>query len=288
MGCVIWAIHVFDWQQIAAAMIQMHWELFVSKGLVLIGCIFAVRGLRWLTVLDMPLNRQRFWQSFYANGVASGLATITPFQLGEVIKIKMVPDHHGSAWRIGVSAFFLERLLDLAGVAGIGGYGLALHFKTTSLAFVSLSAPLWGSVLLHLLSPASRYLPGKLQPYVAIFRHGRRVVAAGILTMLLWLLYAGLWWTAIQAIGVLLDFSQICMLLGGVMLAVVASFSPGGFGIAELSSRGIMIWLGASPANADATAIALRLLTLLLVICGGICFGLLVRYRHRANLRTEP
>ncbi len=284
----MWTTYLFDWKLVGIAVARMHLGMFVSAGLTLIGSIFVVRGLRWLVVLGLPLDGRHFWQSFCANGAASGLASLTPFQIGEIIKIRMIPDHHGSAWRMGVSAFFVERALDLTGVVGIGSCGFALHRGMTWTATASLLLPLWGSLALCVIAPLGRHLPGRLQPYIQLLHYRSRIIGTGIFTVMLWLLYAGLWWTAVRAINVQLDFSQISLMLGGVMLAVVATMSPGGLGVAELGSRGIMLWLGKSYADADAAAIALRLLTPLLVLFGGACLVLLMHYRRHANLKRMP
>jgi uncharacterized membrane protein YbhN (UPF0104 family) len=287
-ACVMWTIYLFDWKLVGIAVARMQLGMFVSAGLTLIGGIFVVRGLRWLAVLGLPLDRRHFWQSFCANGAASGLATLTPFQIGEIIKIRMIPDHHGSAWRMGVSAFFVERALDLAGVVGMGSCGFALHRGMTWAAGAALLLPLWGSLALCVISPLSRHLPDRLQPYAQLLHYRSRLIGTGIFTVVLWLLYAGLWWNAVRAINVELNFSQISMMLGGVMLAVVATMSPGGLGVAELGSRGIMLWFGKSHADADAAAIALRLLTPLLVLFGCACLVLLIHYRRDANLKRPP
>jgi len=284
----MWAIHLFDWKQVAIAVARMHLGMFAGAGLSLICGTFVVRGLRWLVVLGLPLDWRHFWQSFCANGAASGLATLTPFQMGEIVKIRMIPDHHGSAWRLGVSAFFVERALDLAGVIGMGGCGFALRREMTWVAAACLLLPVWGSLALCVIAPLSRHLPARLQPYVQLLHYRSRVIGTGFFTVVLWLLYAALWWTSVRAINVELDFSQIAMLLGGVMLAIVATMTPGGLGVAELGSRGIMLWLGKSHADADAAAIALRLLTPLLVLFGGACLAVLMRYRHNANLKRMP
>jgi uncharacterized membrane protein YbhN (UPF0104 family) len=286
--CVIWTIRLFDWRLVGIAMTRMQLGMFVGAGLALTAGIFVVRGLRWLAVLGLPLDKRHFWQSFCANGAASGLASVTPFQLGEIVKVKMIPDHHGSAWRMGVSAFFVERALDLAGVIGMGCCGFALHLGMTWVAAAGWLLPLWGSLALCVLAPLSRHLPSRLQPHAQLLHYRSRIIGAGIFTAVLWLLNAALWWTAVYAIHVRLDFSQICMVLGGVTLAVIATMSPGGLGVAELGSRGILLWLGKSPADADAAAIALRLLTPLLVLFGGVCLALLVQYRRRANLKHTP
>lgn len=279
--CVVATIHLFDWPLVAHALVRLHPGLLLAGALPLLLAIFSVRGLRWLIVLGIKPDRRRFWRSLCANGAASGLASLTPFQLGEVIKIRLIPDHHASAWRLGVSAFFVERVLDLSGVLGMGLYGIAWHFGFAWLAPIALLLPLAAGLLLRTLAVYLHRLPLRLQPYAEVFHHRERIVRASVLTVVIWLLYAGLWWLAVFAINVRIDFNEVCLLLGGVMLAVVASMTPGGLGVSELGSRGIMLWLGSSVADAEAVAIALRLLTPLIALAGLVC--LLCLLRHPQN-----
>lgn len=279
--CVGATIRLFDWHQVALALARMDASLLLGGGIPVLLAIFALRGWRWLVVLGISPSRQRFWHSFCANGAAAGLASLTPFQLGEIVKIRMIPDHHGSAWRLGVSGFFVERVLDLGGMFGVGLCGLLLHLAWRGLAPVALLLPLCGGLLLSLLSTHIGRLPARVQPYAVALRHARRIVFASLLTILIWLLYAGLWWIAARSLHVRLEFGQVALLLGGVMLAIVASMTPGGLGVSELGSRGIMLWLGASVADADTTAIAIRLLTPLIALVGLACLLPLLRHRHR-------
>ena len=276
--CVAATIRLFDWQMVMHALARLHPGLLLAGALPLLLAAFAVRGLRWLLVLGIEPDRRRFWQSLCANGAASGLASLTPFQLGEVIKIRLIPDPHASAWRLGVSAFFVERVLDLGGVLGVGLCGVAWHFGLAWLAPLALLLPLPAGLLLSVLAVHLHRLPLRLQPYAEVLRYRERIVRASLLTVTIWLLYAGLWWVAVLAINVHLDFSEVCLLLGGVMLAVVASMTPGGLGVSELGSRGIMLWLGASVADAEAVAIALRLLTPLTALAGSACLLFLLRH----------
>lgn len=285
--CVIFTIRLFDWRMVIQALSRMHVSIFVLSSVPVIIGMFAVRGVRWLIVLGLSFNRRRLWQSFCANGVASGLASLTPFQLGEIVKIRMIPDHHGSAWRMGVPALFVERILDLAGVMGIGLSGLMLHLELAWSAAFAMLLPVWTGFALCVLAPLLRYAPHRFEPFVALLYRRSGIAAASILTVLLWLLYAALWWIAVSAISVSLDFGQIALLLGSVMLAVVASMTPGGLGVAELGSHGILLWLGKSHADADAAAIALRLLTPLLVLSGGLCMLLLLSYKHFAERKAR-
>lgn len=288
-GCVIWTIYLFDWQQIGIAVTRVRWGLFAASGFALIVSAFALRGLRWLIVLGLPLDRLRLWQSFCINGAASGLASITPLQSGEILKIKTIPEHSDSAWQRGALAFFVERVLDLAGVAGMGLFGLSLHFGQTWFAAPALLLPVWSGQLLYLLGPLTRYLPAGIQRYGKLLHHYKRITVTSLITVLLWLSYAALWWTAVSAINVSVDFGQISLLLGGVMLTVIISMAPGGLGVAELGSKGILLWLGKPHAEAEAAAIALRLLTPFLVFSGGLCMLLLLLYKHATswNRRTD-
>lgn len=264
----------------------MRWGLLATSGVALVICAFALRGLRWLIVLRLPLDRRRLWQSFCANGAASGLASLTPLQLGEMLKISMIPECDDFAWQQGIAGFFLERVLDLAGVVGMGLCGLSLHFGHTWLAALALLLPAWAGQLLYLLRTLTPHLPVKAQVYGKLLHQHKRITVASLITVPLWLLYAALWWTAISAMNVSIDFDQISLLLGGVMLTVTASMTPGGLGVAELGSQGILLWLGRSRLDAEAAAVAVRLLTPLLALSGGVCMLLLfLSNRHAKNFR---
>lgn len=268
--CVAATLRLFDWRVVGKALSNLDLGLLLGAGIPLLLAIYLVRGLRWLAVLGIPPSGANLWQSFCANGAAVGLGSLTPFQIGEVIKVKIIPEHHGTAWRLGVSAFFVERLLDLGTLCSVGLAGLALHFGYAWIAPLVLLLPLTGLLLLSLLCRRIR-LPLKVQPYTEVFHHTPRVIAAAVLTVPLWLLYVALWSIATRSMNVPLDFPQVAILLGGVMLAVVASMTPGGLGVSELGSRGLLLWLGLSPADAEIGAIAVRLITPMAVVAGAAC-----------------
>lgn len=268
--CVVATVHLFDWRTIGRALTKLHVWLLLGAGMPLLLATSAMRGWRWLVVLGVTQNRANFWQSFCANGAASGLASLTPFQIGEVIKIRMIPDHQGKGWRLGVSAFFLERILDLGTLCSIGLGGLVIHFGYAWLAPLVLLLPLGSCLVLSLFCRSLR-LPDKLLPYTEVLRHTPRVVMAAALTVPLWLLYVALWWVATHAMNVPLNLAQAAILLGAVMLAVVASMTPGGLGVSELGSRSVLLWLGVSAVDAEIGAIAIRLLTPMIAIVGLAC-----------------
>jgi Predicted integral membrane protein len=284
-ACVSLTVQLFDWHAVGVALSRMRLDVLIMGESPLLALIFALRGWRWLIVLGIRPTGRRFGYSFCANGVSAGLAALTPFQLGEAIKIRMIPDRHGSAWRLGVSAFFTERVLDLCGMVGMGLYGLLSHLGWPRSATLTPLLPLLAGIVLAQLSSHANWLPQRLQPYTEALRDARRVIRAGLLTTAIWLLYAATWWVVMRAMNLALGFDQVSLLLGGVMLAVVASMTPGGLGVSELSSRGIMLWLGSSGATADATAIAIRVLTPIIAIAGLAC--LLPLWRHSRHIARQ-
>jgi uncharacterized membrane protein YbhN (UPF0104 family) len=279
--CVGMTLQLFDWKQVARAIHDLDVNILLGGCLPILAAIFAIRGWRWLLVLGISPNRQRLWQSFCANGAAAGLASITPFQLGEVLKLRIIPDHHASAWRLGVSGFFAERILDFSGMFAAGIYGLMLHLGWARLAPLGWLSPIATGLMLCLLAPHVERLPERVKIYAESFRHKKRIVSAGILTIPTWLLYANLWRTAALALRIHLSFGSVSLLLGSVMTAVIASMTPGGLGVSELGTRGIMLWLGASVADADVTAIAIRLITPLTALAGAACLLTVLRLRSK-------
>lgn len=280
VACVYATTRLFDWPTIHRALSHLDVSRLVCVGIPILGAISALRGWRWLTVLGIRPVPRTLWQSFCANGAAAGLASITPFQLGEIVKIRLIPDHHGSAWRLGVSAFFVERMLDLGTMCCLSLAGLAVHFGYSWAALPALSLPIACSFAASRLACRIR-LSERMAPYAEVLRHTRRTVQASLLSLPIWMLYCALWWTALGAMHVPLPFHKVAILLGGVMLAVIASMTPGGLGVSELSSRGLLIWLGESASQAEIGAIALRLLTPLIALIGlTLLLPLLKQLRH--------
>lgn len=281
VSCVAWMLWLFDWQAVWGALKRAHYPDLLGYCIPIFAAIFTVRGLRWLLVLGLRPSWRLFWPSFLANGAAAGLASFTPFQLGEIVKIRLIPDHHGAAWRQAASALLVERGMDLASLCAMGMAGLIMHLGYPRLATLALALPLLGAGVLLLLAPVlTTRLPVRWQPFLEATKHPRRVFSAAILSIPLWALYAALWWAAAHAVNVDLDATQTLLLLGGVMLVIVASLVPGGIGVSELGARSILMWLGLGQEAAETVAIGVRLITPLAGLTGGACALLLLRYRY--------
>jgi uncharacterized membrane protein YbhN (UPF0104 family) len=283
VACVVVTVRVFNWQDALLAIKHVRVGFLLTGAFSILLVIYSIRGARWLAALGVGFTFGKFWQSLCANGAAAGLAVVTPFKAGEAIKVRLLPDQAGADWRQGVSGFLLERLMDLFGVLGTGGCGLLLHFGFGWFSPLPLLLPLAAGLALRVMATHSRHIPARIRYYFEAFSDTRRVVGTALLTIPLWLGYACLWWVAVAATGVAVGFSDVAIVLGGVMLLVVASMAPGGLGVSELSIRGILIWLQVSTQNAEAAAIGIRLLTPLLVGAGLICMVPLAIYRRRTR-----
>ena len=281
--CTLAAVRLFDWDSVGASLHSVKFALLLGSGMSVLAAIFLLRGIRWLVVLELPMTAANIASSSLANGAASGLAVLTPFQLGELLKIRLLTGKQEDRWRFAVSGFLVERVMDFGALVGMSGFGLALHLGHEWLAVLGVLAPLASALLLTWASAYVHLLPRRMHPYLEAFRHPKLVLLSiALLTVPLWVLNGILWWCAVVAMGVPLEFGQACTLMGGVMLVIMASLAPAGLGVSELGSRGIMLWFGYSVAEAEASAIGLRLLTPLVVLAGVACLAL-----HWAVRRTQ-
>lgn len=270
--CVVWVIMSFDWPTVFSAVAKVDIGKFLAITTVAILIIQSVRGLRWLLLLRVPLTWGHFVQSFLVNGASSGLAALTPLQVGELIKAKLLPSEAVGGHRWGLSAVLLERALDLCGLVAVGLAGWFLQVGNWPVAIgCLLLVPLLALSLAFVRSRVARLLPGRFHPYLEIFNHLGRLLTASMLTLPIWGLYALLWWAAAYSMDVTMSVSQSVMLVGTVMLAIVATMVPSGIGVSEVASRNVLVWSGMTVADAEAVAIALRLITPVLVVTGSLC-----------------
>ena len=267
VACTLAAAFLFDWRQIGAALRDVRLGLLVCSGTGLMIMASGLRGLRWLVMLGLPLTKESIALSSLANGAAAGLAAVTPLQIGEALKIRLGPE---AGWQPSVAALIVERGMDLSAVTGVLLSGLAAYAGYAWAIPLLLLSPVVSGLLLILLSSPLQLLPQRAHVFLEISRHHRRILIASLLTVPVWLLNLGLWWCVATAIGVHLDFAATSVLLGGVVLASVASMAPAGLGISELGTRGIMMWLGFSVEEAEAMAIGLRLLLSPLIVVFGL------------------
>jgi uncharacterized membrane protein YbhN (UPF0104 family) len=99
-------------------------------------------------------------------------------------------------------------------------------------------------------------------------------------TFLGWALVAWGWQLSLVALAIRLDFAHVLGLVSLVSVATLASFIPGGLGIADAGIAAYLIRLGFEPAVAQAGGLLLRATTLLILVLGSVH---LVALRARWN-----
>lgn len=274
-----WALLVFDWAAIAAAFRRFDLGHFLLVGVPACLLFFAMRSLRWAAISGARFTPRLLWDIHLQSTLALTAATVTPMQAGEAIKLKFAHDRLGRDYASLTAAFGMERLADLAVVLGLGALGFGLRGAApgwlaagaVALALAALLAP---ALLRRLaMAPLPAALAHRLAPLAAYRVAPWRMALLGLCSLGNWLAVILLWQGTLAAAGVSLGLGDCALAVALVALAVTASLVPGGFGVAEVSTRAVLVWLGVEPGLAEAGAVLLRMI-MLLVIALGLLHGL--------------
>lgn len=274
VGCVAWVLFTFNWPDIWHTLARMKVGYFIAfTSCALVGAL-GLRALRWMVLTGTPLRVGHWAHALLVNGFASGLAAVTPMQLGELIKARFLPE--GDRLRVAVPVLMVERLADAGCLVSLGvlsllwryghgvwmaAYALMVAAGVTALLALAQNPRLQNLKALRWLSGSG---PGK-----------PAVLAALAISVPMWLAYTLMWWFAARSIGVDLSAAQTAALIASVMLAIAAALVPSGLGVSEIASSGVLVWYGYSATVAESVAMALRMLTPLLACLAAVCGSLL-------------
>ncbi|MEI6159143.1 MAG: lysylphosphatidylglycerol synthase domain-containing protein [Roseococcus sp.] len=282
-----WALFVFDWRMVGAALLRFDITLFLSICVPLGVLLFSVRSLRWAAVAGMRFDAPTLWRTHVQTALALATAAATPLQAGEALKLKFARDTTGQDYASLGGAFALERLTDAAVLLGMGaiGFGLAgasgMWLLTASLLLAL--AVGFAPLALRRLAGArlSPHLSSALAPLAQYRPALWRMLVLGTCTVTKWVIVVLMWQTTFLAAGITLGAPETALVVVLVTISVTVSLVPGGIGVAEVSTRALLLWLGVEPSLADAGAVLLRLLTPL-VIAIGLLHGLFLLPARRA------
>lgn len=283
-----WALFSFDWRMVAEAFLAFDFIGFLCVCLPIGFAVFLVRSLRWAAVANMPFTPMILWRTHVQTAFAIATAAATPLQAGEALKIKFAHDTTGADWASLGAAFGLERLADMAVLFGIGAIGFGL--RGASGAWLLVAA--LGLAALVAMAPfalrrlAAARLPERLAAPLRSLRHYRpaawRMLVLGLCTVAKWVGVVLLWQATFAAAGISLGVAECAMVVMLVTISVTASLVPGGIGVAEVSTRAVLLWIGVEPGLADAGAVMLRLL-MPLIIGIGLLHALFMIPRRKAD-----
>jgi len=279
LAACTWALLMFDWQVVGAAFLRFDLLYFLAIGVPVGMLIFIVRSLRWVAVAGLSFRPAALWRAHLQTALAIATAAATPLQAGEALKLKMARDDTGADWASLGAAFALERLADVATLFAIGALGFGLRgasgiwltLAALGVAVLVAFAPVGLRWLAVLPLPRHRWsarIASSLAPLAAYRPSAARMVVLGICTAAKWLGVVVLWQAVFVSAGISLPLADCAVAVMLVTVSVTISMVPGGIGVAEVSTRAVLIWLGVEPGLADAGAVMLRLLTPLIIGIG--------------------
>jgi uncharacterized membrane protein YbhN (UPF0104 family) len=272
----------FQWREAARLLAGADAAWFFLGGGAAIISYWIVRALRWRILMGGMQVRTRFLDLYLCSSVALSLSVLTPLQSGEALKVELLRKYGGLERAPGYSAFLLERVADLYVVVAIGAVALLSSTLYCALLLVAvlIALPIVAYVALHRVR-----LPGRLGEFVSHLQGGVGTPWALALllatTFLGWAIVAFGWHASLYSLAIRLDFAQTLGLLSVITLATIASFIPGGLGIAEAGTAEMLKRYGVDAPLAQAGALALRGFSLLVIVLGLAHFALL-RARRRA------
>lgn len=278
-----WAILSFDWRMVGAAFLRFDTTHFLLVGLPVGFAVFAVRSLRWAAVAGIPFTLGPLWRTHVHTALAIATASATPLQAGEALKLKFARDMTGQDYASLGAAFALERMADVAVIFGLGALGFALRGASSLWLLLATLLLVLGVALAPILlrwfgrAPLPALLRQALLPLADYRPSAGRMLILGLCTVAKWLGVVLLWQATFAAAGITLAFGDCAVTVALVTLSVTLSLVPGGIGVAEVSTRAMLVWLGVEPGLADGGAVMLRLLTPL-IIGIGLLHGLAWRF----------
>ncbi len=206
---------------------------------------------------------------------------IYPFRTGEILRIFLLQRDHAVPFARSTATVFVERIFD--GLTMIGFVLIGLLFVDVQSIPVrtvaTIGAPLFLIALILFWVLASqpilmrwtaglftRPLPGKLREVVlhltedviqgmGALRTPADVLGAAILSILSWMIEAGVYWLVAFAFGFNLSYPVMLLTVGAVNLAGLIPSSPGQIGVYEFFVSTVLMAVGI--ANAEAKAYAL-------------------------------
>lgn len=265
-----------EWPPVVDVLMHANFSWLILGGGAMALAYFALRTLR-LHFLARRVNASvRYWDLYVVTAVILAFSDMTPGKLGEGLKIEMLKRLGVLGRMEGAGAFLVERVSDLLVIAALGVLSLFAASRTLPvpahtpeilvLTIVVCIAAFWlflkSSALERLKLPAVRLR--------AVVSDRSAVVTTLVLSACSWLAVAVAWQLSLRSVAVELSLAQSVWLVCVTGLVQIATFVPGGLGIAEVVISETLELYGVPRSDAVAGAIMLRCYGLLV-----IAFGLL-------------
>jgi glycosyltransferase 2 family protein len=301
IALLLWRVDLSEAERVFAE--ADYWWVLAAVPLFL-GANFMGAVRSHLTI--RPMGRVPVEPLFDTYLVAFMVNSLVPLRIGDILRIQVVSRRYGlPAGGVTSAVFITETLFDgvaytvlflwTLAVFGVPGVLLSLAWSLTILILIGLIiASVFARVELQdgwvdrsivhwlphrLRSPIGRLLPEILQG-LALLADWHLALRAFAVTLIGWLLQAGLYWTFGRAFGLDLSLADAILVMMTASFIVSAHFIPTSIGIYEGTITGLLVILGLSGGEALAYSVG----THLLMILFGVVFGLIAMWRLKLGV----
>lgn len=294
---VSYVVASFEWRAIGRLLrdADLAWVLGISALTIFV--YWLIRAARWAILLRAAGVHIPFAQLYLWTAITVGLAIVTPFQLGELLKVELLKRSGQLARLPGYGTFLIERAADLGTVVilsvtslvvvlGLPDFGAPAFLLLVGSATVAIVA-----TVALVVSRRPTLLARFLLQVGAILADTRALSLVILLTFLAWLAAAVGWYASLRGVGVEIGAIKTVALLSTATMINVLSFVPGALGVSEVGVSELLFRFGVGTVEGQAGAIAVRIYGLLAVFLGACHFvGWFVarRFAKPPCLRPAP
>jgi uncharacterized membrane protein YbhN (UPF0104 family) len=271
-GASVWYVTItFQWGD-AWHIATAASPLWLGAAALTIPAYWGLRTVRWHWLLQELGVSIRPGQLYVCVATAVGLATVTPFQSGEALKVEFLTSRGRMGRLAGYSSFVVERVADLAVVVALAGAAFLLGPNLG----LSRGGVLAGVVGLLLAIVASVLLVWKFRVRGRIGRFQSHLEACvpslKALTLLFattlagWLVTGVGWYASLRSVGIDIGYVNIVALMCILTVIGILSFVPGSLGVGEAGASLFLLRLGQSAPESQAGALVLRFYGIMIVL----------------------
>lgn len=281
IGVFIWRVDIVDGVR-GLADIDLRWAI---PGVAAFTVSKAIHAFRWRVFLwrRREIAFRHLFTVFLISNVANALM---PFRAGDLLRVE-IPRRRYDVPRAELAGgvFIVESVLDAVAFAILLVVSLLLLDIPNALRPPLLVASVVGLVLFAATAwfarrdaPLgsdhwgwTRWLPRRLREWIAellpaflagfaSLRTGRSALAAVALSVLAWIVEAGVYWVMGQAFGIDLSLAEALLVMIAANLIVSLPLTPWSIGPYEIAVAEVLVLMGASRGEASSYAIGSHLL----------------------------
>ncbi|MDK9699274.1 MAG: flippase-like domain-containing protein [bacterium] len=243
--------------------------------------------IRWGFLLTKDVKKLPWGNLLSITAIAKGLGSVTPMNAGEFLKAEMSHKLSGGSRGSQYGIVAVERVMDVATLLIFATVGILAQteFRERFLTHLEIVLGLFvicvvvGVFALKVAHKRITKLRTLIDGMAATIRITANSWIVPVVTIVQWIVIGLLWIALAKAFDVTMPVTDALVVLSLVTFIMVASFLPGGVGIADIGASEIALALGYSNPECIAIVFAIRLNTFISLFIG-ITAYLLRKFRH--------